>query len=523
MRRTISARHRRFALVLALACFAGTLAAAPPWPFRHRRRRARWIARIEQILREPNQASADWGIYIYSLDRRRVLFSYHGDRLFVPASNTKLFTIAATLCRVGPNYRFHTRVEASRAPDSQGRVEGNLILVGHGDPTLSGRLYPYPNPHLKLKPNPPDTAMAALARQIAARGIKSVDGDIVGDDTYFRYQPYPDDWAQDDLMWGYGAPISALAVDDNQYQMQILPGAQAGERASVSLHPWLGAFRVDNQLLTVPAGGKRDIEIDRPVGSNTLHLWGTIPLGDRGDHETLAVGDPALFAAQLLKRDLERQGVMVYGRARARHCRAYPRLPGTTLPPCTPSAAAATVAELTSPPLGQDLQWILKVSQNLHAELMLRLLGKRAGGDGSLASGMQARQAFLNQAGIAPNAVYFVDGSGLSRATLVKPSALVRLLRYMARQPAPLARDFRSYLPVAGRDGSLENRFLNTPAAGNLLGKTGSVEHVRALSGYAVTRRGDHLAYSIVVNNDNLGGRQMRAAIDRIALAMLDQ
>ncbi len=538
-------RYRSFALVLALCtglglAMAGTATALPggghlysaapraqispssPPVFKPQAAKIpAWIRRIQAVLRLPNQARAFWGIYIYSLDHHRILFQHNGYRLFVPASNTKLFTISAALCRLGPNYRFHTQVRAFAAPDAQGRVVGDVVLVGEGDPTLSGRLYPYPNPHLHLKPNPPDQAMAALAEQIAARGVKSITGDIVGDDTYFRYQPYPEGWAQDDLMWGYGAAISALTVNDNQYWVHIRPGASAGALASISIRPWVGAFRVDNELLTTAAGGPRVIEIDRRVDSNTIHFWGTLPLGSNGDRETLSVGDPALFAARLLKRDLERQGIVVYGKARARHCLPFPQQPGLTAPVCTPTAALIELAELTSPPLSEDLQWILKVSQNLHAELMLRLLGKTEGGDGSIKSGLLARQAFLAQVGIKPHDVFFRDGSGLSRETLVQPRAIVRLLRYMARQPAPIAADFRSYLPIAGVDGTLDNRFLNTPAAGDLLGKTGFVEHDRALSGYAVTQGGDHLAYSIIVNNDNMKGPQMRSAIDRIALAMI--
>lgn len=544
MRRTYLARYRSFTLVfptLALFCplpsaarslhpaahiaaaHADKRSPAPRKGTRGAAQPAAWIARIRAVLQRPAQARAFWGIYIYSLDHHRLLYQHNGNRLFVPASNTKLFTIATALCKPGPNYQFHTSVRATTPPDSAGRVVGNLVLVGRGDPTLSGRLYPYPNPHLKLKPNPPDQAIAALARQIAARGIKSVDGNIIGDDTWYRYQPYPQGWAQDDLMWGYGAAISALTVNDNQYLMHILPGAQVGETARVRIRPWVGALRIDNRLLTVPAGGQRKLYIDRRVGSNILHLWGTIPYGDKGDRETLAVGDPALFAARLLLRDLERQGIKVYGRALARHCLPFPQQPGLTAPACTPPPSGMRVAVLNSPPLAEDLQWILKVSQNLHAELMLRLLGKQAGGDGSLASGLKARQTFLEQqVGLKPQDFFFRDGSGLSRETLVKPRAIVRLLRFMARQPAPIAADFRSFLPVAGVDGTLQDRFTNTPAQGVLLGKTGFVEHDRALSGYAVTRGGDHLAYSIVVNNDDMKGPQMRSAIDRIALAMIE-
>lgn len=495
---------------------------------------AGWKRRIQAILRAPQNRHAFWGIEVYSLTRRQVLYRHNAARMFVPASNAKLFTVSAALCLLGPDDRFHTTVRAvapRRAMGAQtlpavsgGQVLGNLVLIGRGDPTLSGRIYPYPNPALHLRRRPGDQAVIKLAAQVAARGIRQVDGDIVGDDSYFRDQPYPDDWAQDDLMWGYGAPISALTVNDNQMQVKIRPGKRAGLPARITIHPWLGSYRILNRLLTVPRGGREKIHLDRPVGTRRLEIWGTMPLGARADKETLAVVNPALHAARLLRRALLRQGVRVLGRARARHCLAFPARLGDALRPCAPPRPGVRLARLTSPPLWQDLQWTLKVSQNLHAELLLRLLGRKFGGDGSLRAGETVRAHFLaTRLGLQPGEYNFHDGSGLSRATLIQPRAIVKVLRYMATRPAPLAIMFRSFLPLAGVDGTLEHRFLNTPVQGRLYAKTGYLEHDRALSGYVTARSGDRLVFSIIVNADTSPGAQMRHALDQIALAIASE
>ncbi len=525
-------RHRRFPLAVAaygIGMLAGMAHATAPRPAG-----TAWKRRIQAILREPQNRHAFWGIEVYSLTRRRMLYRHNAARMFIPASNTKLFVTSAALCLLGPDYRYHTTVRAvaprgaEGAPSlpavTGGQVPGNLVLIGRGDPTLSGRIYPYPNPALHLRRQPGDQALAKLAAQVAAHGIRQVDGNIIGDDSYFRYQPYPNDWAQDDLMWGYGAPISALTINDNQMQMKIRPGRRAGWPARITIHRWLGTYRIVNRLLTVPSGGREKIHLDRPVGSRRLEIWGTMPLGARPDQETIAIVDPALHAARLFRRALLRQGVRVLGHAQARHCRAFPARLGNALRPCTPPRPGVRLARLRSPPLWRDLQWTLKVSQNLHAELLLRLLGRRFGGDGSLQAGEKVRADFLDtKVGLRPSEYNFHDGSGLSRATLIQPRAIVKLLRYMARRPAPLASMFRSFLPLAGVDGSLEHRFLHTPLQGRLWAKTGYVEHDRALSGYLTSRSGERLVFSIIVNADANHGAQVRHAIDQIALAIYQQ
>lgn len=534
----VRSAHRWFYLGAAWlpACLL-LLAASPAWaagPAAKRPRRASapaWIKAARQLLTEPDQQRSHWGVYVYSLDRRQALFDYNGEALFTPASNTKLFTTAATLALIGPDYRFHTSVVARSAPDANGAVQGDLVLIGRGDPNLSGRPLPYRYP-ISDEPatlaQAPDRPIEVLADQLQQRGVKQVVGNIVGDDSYFSFERYPEGWAQDDLLWGYGAAVSALCVDDNSILLHVLPGARAGDPAAVQLTPWADIYSLRNEIVTTPAGsGRSHIELDRDPDSTQLVLQGTIPVGDKGDWEALGVQRPALFAARLLKQALERRGIVIYGRAEARHA---PLLPPAPLPLAAPAkggdgqagvAAAPQVqlADYASVPLVEDLQLIDKISQNLHAELMLRLLGKLKAGQGSLAAGRAVRGAFLAGIGLGPHEYFFRDGSGLSRENLVQPAAIVKLLVYMDGQPQ--AADWHSLLPLAGEDGSLADRFKNTPAAGRIQAKTGYVEHVFALSGYATTLAGERLAFSILVNNDDMPGHQVREVMDTLATSFV--
>jgi len=343
--------------------------------------------RIQKIINsDPGSSRGFWGIDIEDAGSGKVLYNQNPDKLFTPASNTKLFTTAATFALIGADYRFHTTVETTAPPDSNGRIAADLVLVGHGDPNLSGRVLPY---HLKTERVPPHAkTLEELADQIVKAGVHTVDGDIVGDDSYFIYERYGEGWSQDDLEWDYGAPMSALTVNDNVVFAEIKPAEHVGEKAFINIDPYTEYFQIQNLVATAAAGTKRNIGIDRAPGSAQVIFWGTIPLDDKGDSEALAIDDPAIANAQLLRRMLEKRGVVVLGKTRAAHKEIwkFPPLQGEdafyTDAPVTvtpPPAAPVVLAQHDSLPLGEDLRVINKVSQNLHVEIMLRLLGKLKG------------------------------------------------------------------------------------------------------------------------------------------------
>jgi serine-type D-Ala-D-Ala carboxypeptidase/endopeptidase (penicillin-binding protein 4) len=520
----------------------------------------RLAKQIEGILTQPPLDRAHWGIDVVDLDTGKTLFSQNAEQLFLPASNTKLFTTAAALAIAGPEYRFRTTVEAEGRIDGHGRLLGDLAIMGRGDPNISGRALPYA---LKTQRTPPHTqVLEEMADQVGRSGLKIVDGDLIGDDTYYAFERYAEGWALDDVQWVDGAPVSALTFNDNVVFVNIQPGDLPGDKALITVEPETGYYELDNRVVTSVAGVTKRVGIHRDPGSKKIVLWGSLPLGDAGMKEPLAIEDPAEFVAQLFRTLLERRGIVIRGKARARHGEVAqffdPVLPPAKLPapgidnpgaspanppPGTQQPGAApgqnplsatpaqrapeaespttnkVLAEQFSAPLLDDIRVTNKTSQNLHAELALRLAGKLHGSGGSFEGGREAVKQFLLQAGLKEDEFAFLDGSGLSRRDLVTPAATVQLLIYAARQPWGAA--FEESLPVSGVDGSLADRFQNTPAAGLIHAKTGSLSHVNALSGYGQTQKGKRFVFSIFCNNHNLPGSKALAAIDAVVQVLV--
>jgi D-alanyl-D-alanine carboxypeptidase/D-alanyl-D-alanine-endopeptidase (penicillin-binding protein 4) len=486
--------------------------------------------RINAVLSDPELARGFWGIEVVSLNSGQVLYSQNADKLFIPASNTKLFTTAAALALIGPDYKFHTTVETAGTLDQHGRLAGDLILIGRGDPNLSGRVLPYAM--RTERTDLPIKVLEDLADTLVQKGLKYIDGDVIADDSYFAFERYGEGWTQDDLVWADGAPVSALTINDSVVFVNIQPADRAGERAFVSITPFAGYYQIDNRIITTPAGTGRKIFINREPGSMVLTLWGNMPLGDAGANEALAVEDPASFAANLFRSLLEKRGVIVYGRTTTHHTElaslstfsvtalATAHGGGDTEQKSTGPKQSTVLASYESRPLSDDVRVINKVSQNLHAEILLRLLGKEKGLAGTVEGGLEVLKGFLTQAGIPAGEYSFYDGSGLSRQNLVTPHAVVALLQYAAKQP--WGQLFSETLPIAGMDGSLADRFHGTPAQGLVLAKTGSLDHVKSLSGYATTVSGDRVAFSIFSNNFDVPGRQAQDAIDRIVEAIVE-
>jgi serine-type D-Ala-D-Ala carboxypeptidase/endopeptidase (penicillin-binding protein 4) len=477
---------------------------------------------IDAILSQPELARGYWGIEVTSLSSGKVLYALNADRLFTPASNTKLFTTAAALALIGPDYKFRTSVETSGSLDKYGRLSGDLVLVGRGDPTLSGRELPYSM--RTQRDADPLQVLEKLADEVAQKGVKYIDGDVVADDSYFAFERYGAGWSQDDLVWAEGAPVSALTINDNVIFVNIQPGTHPGDKAFVSLTPFSGYYTIDNRVATTPAGSGRKLYINREPGSTVLTLWGTMPMDDAGANEGLAIEDPAEFAASLFHHMLEVRGVAVYGKDRTRHTELASLSTFTTIviassrggdehSPTAPPGPLV-LAEYQSPPLSEDIQVINKVSQNLHAEILLRLLGREKGTGGTVQAGLEVIRGFLNTAGISSDDYAFYDGSGLSRDNLVTPHAVVELLRYASSQP--WGKEFHDSLPAAGVDGSLAERCKDLDPAAHVYAKTGSLGGVKTLSGYAVTAKGEPLAFSILTNNFSLPGKQVNDVIDRV-------
>src|SRR3984885_11333291 len=512
-------KHAHFAIIVCLLLATQLNAASHDLVAKH----------INTILSAPDLAHGFWGIEVVSLDSGKIIYAQNAEKLFTPASNTKLFTTAAALALIGPDYTSRTTVETSGVLDKYGRLTGVLVLVGRGDPNLSGRELPY-NLHTTRNDHPIEV-LEQLADALVQKGVKYVDGDIIADDSFFAFERYGEGWSQDDLVWADGAPVSALTINDNVIFVNVLPADRAGDRAFVSITPFADYYHIDNRIITTPAGTGRKIFINREPGSTSLTLWGNVPLDDAGANEALAIEDPAEFAAALFHQLLEKRGIVVYGKQSTRHTElaSLSTLTVTATAPARggdePSRALPNqplvLASYQSKPLIEDVRVINTVRQNLHAEILLRLLGREKGAAGTVEGGLEVLHGFLNQAGVPGDQYVFYDGSGLSRQNLVTPHAVVQLLRYAASQS--WGSSFRGTLPVAGIDGSLAGRFPNLDPRTHVYAKTGSLGGVKAPSGYATTARGQEIAFSILTNNFNLPNKRVLDAIYSVVEAIVNE
>jgi D-alanyl-D-alanine carboxypeptidase/D-alanyl-D-alanine-endopeptidase (penicillin-binding protein 4) len=464
--------------------------------------------RIEALLEAPEARRAAWGIHVVRLADGAVLFERNAQVPMTPASNTKLVSTALALERLGPDYRMATRVLAAGPVDEEGRVRGDVRLVGGGDPTLSGRAVPYAK---DAKDGDPLGPLADLAAQVAARGVKRIDGDIVGDATRWPWAPWPAGWAVGDMTWEYGAPVSALVVNDNAVRVTVRPGSREGEPATVEFRPPVELFTVYNTLRT-RAGAERRIEMARAPGSGVLEIRGMAPPGGGVAVQSLAVPDPVQFAAEVFAQLLRQRGIVIRGRARG-----LTRAEGTEWS----EPQGVELARRESPPLVELLRIVNKVSQNLHAEMLLRETAHVARGRGTSRAGVEEMAALLKEAGAGEDAFDLEDGSGLSRRGLLSAGALTALLAHLEKKGR--GELFRSLLPVAGEDGTLNGRFRGMAEASKIVAKTGSLSHVAALSGYAGEDPGKRVAFSILVNGSTAPASSVRALIDKIAIAILEE
>lgn len=467
---------------------------------------AKFSARADVLLGTGATGKGEWGLLIADAETGEILYQQNADRYFVPASNMKLFSTALALSKLGPNYRFHTTLETTGAI-SNGVLTGNVALVGRGDPNLSNRKFPY---QLKEEfDGPPEKVLAELADGLVAKGVKEISGDVIGDDSYFPRERYPSGWEIDDMVWEYGAAISSIVVDDNTVTLTLAPGDEAGNPVQASESPATPDFLVENDVVTSAPDAKSDLTLTREPGSSLVVVKGTMPAKSSPRKLVLAVEEPAQHAAAVLKRLLEDRGVRVDGIARAHH-----EAPKTQGDP-------TVLAEHVSVPLSDAVKLINKISQNLHTEMLLRTVARQSGiwvTDDDL---MKVPQDFYASAGIDPDDVIQSDASGLSRRDLVTPRAIVALLTFAQKQPW-----FETYfnsLPVAGVDGTLEDRMKNTIAVGHIHAKTGSVVHVRTLSGFADTQSGRRLIFSFLSNNQAGKNHEAADALTGLCVAMLEE
>jgi D-alanyl-D-alanine carboxypeptidase/D-alanyl-D-alanine-endopeptidase (penicillin-binding protein 4) len=477
--------------------------------------------RLTEHVSQPRFAAGLLGVKIVSLDTGKTLFEHQAGKLFSPASNSKLYTVALALDQLGGSYRIKTSLYAASKPDPQGTLPADLIVYGRGDPTINTR----------LNGGEIFEALRPLVSALTNAGVKDIAGDLIGDESFFRGNPYGSGWDCDDLQYYYGAEISALTINDNILQLSAKPGEREGVPCRLTLSPAPTYLAVSNRTQTVAAGGRRSINLHRPLGQNVLYVSGQLALEDPGYSADATIHNPAGLFMALFKEALARSGIKVNGKLRTVNWldRQVEPLDLSKL---------VELGSAESPPLRELAREIQKPSQNLYTDLLLAHMGEverrspnrreLGGGTQPIESdsapavssedlGVRALYRFLTKIGIPRGDVQFEEGSGLSRNNLTTPNATIALLQYMSRHAE--AEACLNSLPVAGRDGTLRNRMKDTPAAGNLRAKTGTLRWANSLSGHVTTAAGERLIFSIMLNRYVAGANPpARGEIDKIAV-----
>jgi D-alanyl-D-alanine carboxypeptidase/D-alanyl-D-alanine-endopeptidase (penicillin-binding protein 4) len=461
-------------------------------------------ARLAAVLDEPRFAQAQWGVKVVALDSGQTLFERNADKLMKPASNVKLYTAALALDRLGPDFRIKTSFYAAAKPDAAGVIHGDVLVYGRGDPSFSARF------------NGGDykKALQPALDALLTAGVKKIEGGLIGDESYFRGAPFGASWTWEDLQEYYGAPASALTLQDNVIDLIFKAGRAEGDPCIIATLPETGIVTFSNRTQTATTNMRGRIRLYRPVGENVVYAWGAVPLGATVDGESVSVPKPALWFVTMLKERLAQRGVSVTGGLREEDWLTREASPIVW-------SNLVEIASVPSRPLLEIVKQTLKPSENLYAQLLLLQVGAQAGAANrdTERAGLAEMQQFLNSAGITRNMAQLEEGSGLSRGCLVTPSATVRLLTFMNRHHD---RDiFVDALPVAGVDGTLRNRFKGTVAAGNIRAKTGSLGGVNTLSGYVTTAGKEKLAFSLMLNNYR-DETAARAALDAVALQLAE-
>jgi D-alanyl-D-alanine carboxypeptidase/D-alanyl-D-alanine-endopeptidase (penicillin-binding protein 4) len=464
------------------------LATAPPRPVEPEVLALR--SDLEGVIRSTGWRTARWSVLAVSLDRGDTLFAFAPDQALAPASNMKLLTTAAALYYLGPQFRYSTFLMTGGRVE-RGVLNGDLVIYGTGDPTLSDRFF-----------GSKTAVWEALADSLLAQGIEAIHGDVVGDASYFSGRATGLGWQESYVNASYAALASALSFNDNIVTLRILPGEQVNWRPRVQLIPGGNGIAIVNQATT--RAGRSRIDVGRVGYAGPIVLRGQLAPGNRDVWRAVPVPDPARYSAAVLREVLERRGIRITGGVRSvlREEESLVGRRSVFAPAFDGEAALRVLAVHQSPPLQSILEVTNKKSHNLYAEQVLRTVGRVAVGEGTVEGGVRAVRYMLECETGADDAdladLVIDDGSGLSVLNRVSAGDMVRLLSYMARSPMWLA--YWETLPEAGAPDGLR-RMQRTAAERNLRAKTGTIDHVSALSGYVRAANGERLAFSIISND----------------------
>jgi D-alanyl-D-alanine carboxypeptidase/D-alanyl-D-alanine-endopeptidase (penicillin-binding protein 4) len=482
--------------------------------------------RLSEQVAQPRFAAGSFGIKVVSLDTGKTLFENDAAKLFSPASNCKLYTMAMVLDKLGGDYRIKTSLYATAKPDARGLLKGDLLVYGRGDPTFN------------TKQNGGDIfrALQPLVAALTNAGVRRISGDLIGDESFITGPPYGSGWTWDDMNYYYGAPISALSINDNTLQVSVKAGASVGAPCQLTLSPATSHVVLSNRTRTVAANGRREVNFYRPIEQNIVYVTGQMPLGQTNFTDDVTVHDPARLFVTWFQEALARNGIKVDGQTRT----------ATWLDRQVQPREPSKLVELgagESIPLRDLNRLVQKPSQNLYTDLMLAHVGAleqeraRQSRDNASATnreesvvgaptsedlGIRELEKFLAKAGIKRGDARLEEGSGLSRNNLVTPNATIALLQFMSRHAE--AKSYHDALPVAGKDGTLRNRLKGTRAEGNVHAKTGTLRWANSTSGYLTTAAGEKLAFCLMLNRYVAPSAEFsaRAELDKVIVQLAD-
>ena len=450
-----------------------------------------------------------WGVALVD-GQGRLLYGRNADKLFVPASNTKLVVSSVASAMLAPDFTVTTSVYPN-GPIADGVLQGDLVLYGRGDPTFGQRCYGTDTTVAGACDRDPLVHLRELAQGLKARGIRAVQGDLVGDGSWFDGELIHPAWGNYDLNWWYAAPVSGLGFNDNSVDINWKPGPTVDSPAMLSMSPDLGDVTLENRTRTIAAGGPSDIGDRMYREPGTLSLWaeGTVAIDGKGGLESFALPDPNLFTARAFRQVLGEAGIAVQGTTRST----------TDSMKYAAARGAPPLAEVHGRPLKDWVFPILNTSQNWYADMLVKQLGRQFGGEGSWNEGIEVERRFLiDSMKIDSTQFDLEDGSGLAASNLVSPLAFTKLIQFIRRHPR--FPTFSAGLPQSGNTGSLRNRFMGTPIAGKVYAKTGSISRVNTISGYFELEGGKEYIFSVQVNHNTQGGRRTLAQIDSVVVSM---
>jgi len=450
---------------------------------------------LAAVFNAPIFAHATWAVVVESLPTGEVLYELNRSKLMMPASNMKIVTMAVAAETLGWDYRYETQL-VSAAPVEAGVLQGDLVVVGSGDPSINGRY------------GAPARVFEKWADQLSAAGVTAIDGRIIGDDNRFDDDHLGPGWSWDYLAYGYAAPVGALQFRESIATLAIAPGTAPGLPILASLDSADAGLSVINRAVTGASGSRSVLDYRRLPGQSALEVRGSLPVGAAQATRTVAVDNPTKYFVESLRTVLRGRGIDVRGEAvDIDELKTVGATHASPLPD-----GVRVLARHASAPLADIGTLLMKVSHNLYAESLLKTVGATRG-PGSVESGRAVAHEVLGRWGVKPDTYVLADGSGLSRYNYVTAGTISAVLRRMYEDPRHRAA-FAATLPVAGRDGTLSNRMKKTRAAGNARAKTGSIANVRSLSGYVWTRSGEPIVFSIIANDFVVPSATIDYAVD---------